>query len=188
MSRDVVGAALEPERFRKYLLILARMSVNEADRARLDPSDVVQETLLNAHRKRDQFRGQTEAEMAAWLRAMLAFDLKDAHRALVTKKRGEGRDRSLEAALDKSSAQLGAWLIADQTSPSLGAERHERAIHVADALAELPEDQREALVLRYYDGLTVAEISLQMGRSIVAVAGLLKRGSKQLRTLLWNQE
>jgi RNA polymerase sigma-70 factor, ECF subfamily len=188
MDREAATCGLEPERFRKYLLILARMSLDEAGRGKLDPSDVVQETLLNAHRKRDQFRGHTEAEMAAWLRAMLAFDLKDARRALDAKKRGEGRERQLEAILDQSSAQLGAWLIADQTSPSMGAERHERAVHVADALSELPEEQREALVLRYYDGLPLAEIGDKMGRSTAAVAGLLKRGIKRLRTLLGDKE
>jgi RNA polymerase sigma-70 factor (ECF subfamily) len=188
MDREVAGPGLEPERFRKYLLILARMSLDEADRGKLDASDVVQETLLNAHRKRDQFRGHTEAEMAAWLRAMLVFDLKDARRALDAKKRGEGRERALEATLDRSSAQLGAWLIADQTSPSLGAQQHERALRVADALAEVPEDQREALVLRYFEGLPVTDIGARMGRSMPAVAGLLKRGTRRLRTLLGDQE
>jgi RNA polymerase sigma-70 factor (ECF subfamily) len=188
MARETAAPGLEPERFREYLLILARTSLDEVDRGRLDPSDVVQETLLKAHGKRDQFRGHTEAEMAAWLRAMLAFDLKDARRALGAKKRGEGRERSLEAALDRSSDRLGAWLVADQTSPSLGAERHERAVRVADALAALLEDQREALVLRYYEGLPVAAIGQRMGRSTDAVAGLLKRGAERLRSLLVDRE
>jgi RNA polymerase sigma-70 factor (ECF subfamily) len=179
---------LQPERFREYLLLLARRHLGNAPRGRLDPSDVVQETLLEAHRKRDQFRGHTEGEMGAYLRKMLAFGLADAHRAGRRAKRDVARERSLEGELDRSSANLGSVLIADTSSPSAKVERHERAVHLADALALLPEDQREAVVLRHYENLPLADISEKMGRSPAAVAGLLKRGSKRLRELLKDQE
>jgi RNA polymerase sigma-70 factor, ECF subfamily len=184
MSPENEEVRLQPERFRDYLMILARMHLGASPRGKLDPSDVVQETLLEAHRKRDQFRGHTEAQMAGWLRKMLAFTLEDAYRALGRAKRDVGRERSLEAELDQSSAHLGAWLVADETSPPEKAERHERAVHLADALAKLPPAQREALVMRHYENRSLADISGHLGRSHAAVAGLLKRGSQELRILL----
>src|SRR6516162_6769643 len=100
-SQPEDGPAVEG--FRGYLLLLARMHLGEQLRGKLDPSDVVQQTLLDAHRQRQQFRGQTAAEMAAWLRRMLACNLADAQRALHREKRDMARERSLEAALEQSS-------------------------------------------------------------------------------------
>jgi RNA polymerase sigma-70 factor (ECF subfamily) len=183
--------AIDPEanglplaRYRDYLLWLARMQVGRPLQGKLDPSDVVQQTLLEAHRKRDQYRGQSEAELAAWLRRLLACNLLDERRALGRAKRDVNRERSLEAALDESSARLGAWLTADQSSPSQHVLRNEEAVRVAAALASLPEAQAQALVLRHCQGCSLDEISAELGRTPDAVAGLLKRGSRQLRALL----
>jgi RNA polymerase sigma-70 factor (ECF subfamily) len=172
------------EQFRDYLMMLARMQLGPASPKKVEASDVVQTTLLEAHRKRDQFRGGTEAEMASWLRQLLAFNLADAARAAGRAKRNVARERSLEAALDASSARLGAMLAADQSTPSQAAGRHEDAVLLARALAQLPEHQRRALILRHCDGCSLDEISRQLGRTPAAVAGLLKRGLHHLRDLL----
>jgi RNA polymerase sigma-70 factor, ECF subfamily len=172
------------ERFRSYLLLLARRQLQGRAPARLDASDLVQQTLLEAHRQGEHFRGSTDAERAAWLRQILAHNLADADRALHRDKRDVGRERSLEAALTHSSAELAGFLAADQSSPSRHEARQEEALRVADALAELPESQREALVLQYWHGLTLAQIGERMERTPVAVAGLLKRGLQRLRELL----
>src|SRR5262245_6457369 len=153
-----------PEQFRPYLLLLARLQLGEAPRGKLDPSDVVQQTLLEAHRKRGQFRGASAGEMAAWLRQMLAFALADAFRAQGRAKRDAAREQSLEALLDESSARLGDWLAAAGPSPSQQAQRHEQAARLAAALAALPEAQREALVLHYYQGRSLKDISAHLGR------------------------
>lgn len=171
-------------RYRDYLLLLARMQVGRPFQGKLDASDVVQQTLLEAHRKREQFRGQSEAELAAWLRRLLACNLIDERRALGRAKRDTSRERSLEAALDESSARLGAWLADEQSSPSQKAMRHEDALRLSAALAALPEAQAQALVLRHCQGCSVDEISQQLSRTPDAVAGLLKRGARQLRALL----
>ena len=152
--------------------------------AKLDASDVVQQTLLEAHRKRAQFRGHTDAEMAAWLRQLLACTLADALRGLGRAKRNAAREQSLDAALEQSSVLIGSWLAGDQSSPSQQALEHEQAVRLAEALALLPEAQREAVVLRYYQDCSLDDISRQLDRSPAAVAGLLKRGARLLRELL----
>jgi RNA polymerase sigma-70 factor (ECF subfamily) len=172
------------ERFREYLRLLARLQLGERQDHRIDPSDVVQQTMLEAHEKQHQFRGQTDAERAAWLRRILANNIADALRALGREKRDVARERSLDAELESSSARLGAWLSSDQTSPSEAARRHEQAVRLAEAIARLPDAQREALVLQHWHGRTLVEIAERLGRTPAAVAGLLKRGLKTLRAEL----
>jgi RNA polymerase sigma-70 factor (ECF subfamily) len=172
------------EKFRDYLRLLARVHLDPRLRGKLDPSDVVQQTLLEAYEKREQFAGATEAEWLAWLRTALAHNLADALRAFSRARRAVARERPLADVADDSSRRLGEWLAAEQSSPSQRAERHERAVHLAAALAALPDDNREALVLHYCEGQPLAEIARRLGRTTAAVAGLLKRGVKRLRGLL----
>jgi RNA polymerase sigma-70 factor (ECF subfamily) len=176
--------ARDLERFREYLLLLARLQLDPRWQAKLDPSDVVQQTLLQAYQARDQFRGQSAAELAAWLRQILARVLANVARDLGRDKRDVGRERSLEAALEESSARLEGWLAAEQSSPSESVERHERLLRLAEALAQLPKDQREAVTLHHLQGWSLAELAKHLGRSEAAVAGLLHRGFKKLRELL----
>jgi RNA polymerase sigma-70 factor (ECF subfamily) len=180
------GASLE--RFRSYLHLLARLHLDPRLRGKLDASDAVQQALLQAYQGLGQFRGRSEAELTAWLRQVLARVLANAARDFGRAKRDATRERSLEAALDDSSARLANWLAVGQSSPSQRAERHEEAVRLAEALAQLPDAQREALILQHWHGRSLAEIGERLGRSPVAVAGLLKRGLRQLRLLLGDQE
>jgi RNA polymerase sigma-70 factor (ECF subfamily) len=184
MDQESGAPGLPLERFRQYLVLLARAQLGPEVRAKLDASDVVQQTLLEAHQKRDQFRGDSPGQLLAWLRRLLACTLADTLRTLGRAKRDAARERSLEAALDQSAERLAAWLVAEQSSPSEQADRNEQLARLADALATLPEPQRDALVLRHCHGWSVADISAHLGRTPMAVAGLLKRGSRQLRELL----
>ena len=188
MDLEAKGDSPEVEQFRSYLLLLARMQLGRQPGHRLEPSDLVQQTLLDAHRQRGQFRGREPAEMAAWLRRMLACNLADALRALKRGKRDVARERSLEADLGESSARLEAWLAAEQSSPSQQAMHNEQQLRLADALNLLPEAQRDAVLLHYWQGLPLAETAAQMGRTPASVAGLLQRGLKTLRELLAERE
>ena len=178
----------ELERYRNYLRLLARLQLDPWLRGKLDPSDIVQQTLLQAHQMQDQFRGTSDAEQAAWLRQILVRTMANAARDLGRQKRDVGRERSLEAAIEESSVRLEAWLAAEHTSPSVRAEKNEQLLRLAEALEQLPEAQREAVVLHHLRGLSLAELAGQLGRSEGAAAGLLHRGIKRLRELLHDLE
>lgn len=173
-----------PDRYGEYLRLLARLQLDPRLRGKLDASDVVQQTLLQAHEHREQFRGQSEAEMVGWLRAILANTLAASVRRYAAEGRDLKRERSLEASLAESSARLEGWLAAEQSSPSERVMRHEELVRLADALARLPEDQRQVVELHHLKGWPVAEVAEAVGRTKPAVMGLLFRGLKKLRELL----
>jgi RNA polymerase sigma-70 factor, ECF subfamily len=170
------------ESYQTYLLLLARLQLAPALRGKLDPSDLVQQTLMKAHENLDQFRGSSEAECVVWLRTILARTLTDAIRKFAPK--AGKRERSLEAALEQSSRRLESILAADQTSPSQRAIKHEQLIRLANALAQLPDDQRQAVELRHLQGMATVEIARRMNRSVAAVGGLQQRGLRALREKL----
>jgi RNA polymerase sigma-70 factor (ECF subfamily) len=188
MDHEPAADALSLERHRAYLHLLARLQIDPRLRGKLDPSDVVQQTLLQAHQALAQFRGHGGADLAAWLRQILAHNLAHAVRDFGRAKRDAGRERSLEAALQHSSARLEAWVAAEQSSPSQRAALNEQVLRLADALTTLPAPQRTALVLHYWRGHSLAEVGEQLGSTPSAVAGLLHRGLRQLRKLLQEPE
>lgn len=181
MSPPEMIAPDDLERFRAYLRLLARLHLDRRLQGKLDPSDIVQQTLLEAYRSSAKLEGRNDAEKAAWLRQALAHQLAHAVRDVGRAKRDIAKERSLEAALEDSSAHLEQWLAAEQSSPSDQAARHELSLRLAAELEALPEAQREALVLHYWQGMTLPEVAQQLGRSPAAIAGLLQRGLKTLR-------
>ncbi len=185
MKSDV-GSELE--RFRPYLTILARMQFDQRLQAKLDPSDIIQQTMLQAHRGLPDHRGENSAQMAAWLRQILARNLTHALRDFHRDKRDVRRERSLQQQLDASSARLEKWIAAEQSTPSEIAERNEYVLQMAEALQQLPTDQRVAIELHYWHGWKLADIATHLERSVSAVGGLLHRGLKSLRERIKNQE
>lgn len=174
----------ELEHYRDYLALLARLQLASGLQGKVDLSGVVQQTLLEAHQALAAAPDRPEAVKAAWLRQILANNLRDEVRKFSTAARDVSQERSLEAALDQSSAHIGAWLAAEQSSPSQRAIRQEELIALAGALARLPADQRQAVERHHLKGQSLAEVAWQLGRSKGAVAQLLFRGLKRLRELL----
>lgn len=179
MTPDHVIPLRPLESWQTYLLLLARLQLPPEWEGKVDPTDVVQQTLLKAYQSRSQFRGRTDGECEAWLRTILANTLTDVIRKYAPK--AGIREQSLDAALEQSSQRLDAILAADQLTPSQRAIRHEELLRLADALAQLPDDQRRAIELRHLQGLATVEIARQMNRTVAAVGGLLYRGLQALR-------
>src|SRR5262249_60717710 len=125
-----------------YLRLVARLQVPQRLRGKLDASDLVQQSLLEAHRARAHLEGHSPAEQAAFLRRILANNLTDAIRKFTGAGRDVARERSFEADLAQSSARFEAWLAADQSSPSHRAVREEELLRLAQAIEQLPRDQR----------------------------------------------
>lgn len=175
------------ERFRSYLRLLAEIELSPRLRVKEDASDIVQQSLMEAHRDLHAFRGQSEAELVGWLKTILARNLSNAARHYRTQKCDLRREQSIEERLDRSSARVGAFLACDQTSPSQQAVHNEQVEQLAQGMARLLEGERIAIVLKHFQGWSLAEISAHIGRPTDAVAGLLKRGLRKLRSEL-NEE
>ncbi|CAN5561065.1 hypothetical protein BH11PLA2_BH11PLA2_04520 [soil metagenome] len=161
---------------RDYLRMLARVGLDPRLRAKLDESDVVQQTLLEAHRDWDQFRGSSDGERYAWLKQILARNLSNLVRDYTRDRRDVNRE-----AVEASSHRLANWLATDQTTPAMALLREEETAHVAVALATLPDQQRDAVILRHWHSWSVAAIAEELKTTPDAVTGLLYRGLKALR-------
>jgi RNA polymerase sigma-70 factor (ECF subfamily) len=176
------------EAYRNYLALLARAQIGRRLRGKVDASDLVQEAFLKAHRDFAQFRGATEAELAAWLRQILAARLVDLLRRYVrSRRRNVGLERDLAAELDQSSRDLDRGLLTAHASPSEQAAHRERAVLLADALERLPPDYREAIILRQVEGLSFAEMAQRLGRTLASVEKLWVRGLVRLRRVLGDE-
>ena len=176
------------EQYRRYLALIANVQIGQRLRGKVDASDVVQETFLEAHRNFGRFRGNSEGELVRWLRQILAANLADLlRRYLGTQGRDVRLEREIEGALDRSSVLLDRGLMAMGPSPSQLASHREQAVLLADALSELPDDSREALVLRHLEGLTFPEVAQRMGRSLDSVEKLWMRGLARLRQIMGGQ-
>jgi len=173
------------ELYRGYLGLLARLQINRRLQARLDASDLVQETFLKAHRHFGQFRGTTEEGLVVWLRQILATTLANLVRHHYgTQRRDLRLERELAAELDQSSQMLDQRLEAQGSSPSQRVARREQAVVLAEALGRLPEDHREVVILRHLEGLSFPQVARRMGRTMDSVKKLWARALAQLRDSL----
>jgi RNA polymerase sigma-70 factor (ECF subfamily) len=170
-------------RHREYLRLVARLQVDARWRSKVDPSDVVQETITRAWEKIDQFQGSTAAEFGGWLRQILASQLATEARKWTRPGRAVAREQVL-AGIDRSSHQLEELLGNNSSSPASRAEREEALLRLADAFGALPADERTAIELKYFDDLTVVKIAELMERSPGRVSRLIGNGLTLLRTQL----
>lgn len=172
-------------RYRNYLALLARRCVDRQLRRKLDSSDLVQNTLLRVAASGKAFRRLSDGERLPYLRRCLRNELCDQRRRFFGEKRNVTLERSLDDVIDESSAKLAHWLAASKSSPSEQAIKSEVFLLLADTIASLPREQREAFELKHLQGLTLQETACAMGKQTVAqVAGLLRRAMKTLRHAL----
>lgn len=170
------------EKYRAYLRLLASHQLAVRYRGKVDPSGVVQETLWEAHREIARGVEVPSGGRLAWLRRILANNLADEVRRVTAEKRDVGREVSLEHGIETSSRRLEEWLARDLNPAA--ANQDEAVLQLVAALAGLPDAQRDAIILQYWSDCTFAEIADELGRSREAVAGLIKRGLRQLRAEL----
>jgi RNA polymerase sigma-70 factor (ECF subfamily) len=171
--------------YRNYLAILARMQLGRRLQGKVDDSDLIQETFLEAHRHFEQFRGTGEAELVSWLRQILAGVLANLLRRYYgTRRRDVRLERELAGELDESSQALNAGLLARHSTPSERATRREQGVLLADALQQLPEDYRDVIVLSHLEGLKFPEVARRMGRTVPSVKNLWARALGKLRRTL----
>ena len=173
------------ERYRDYLSLLVRLRLDSRLRTKVSESDIVQQSLYEAVRDFDTYRGGSEPELAAWLRRILARNLADAVRMYYqSQKRDMRLEQSIERDLDQSSEALEHALISRTPSPSQQASERERAILLSDALARLPDSYREVVIRRHLEGKPFPVIAREMERSLDSVKNLWFRAFDRLRQLL----
>ena len=172
------------ESYRGYLWALAHAQLDRQLRRKLDAADIVQQTLIKAHAGLGDLRDHNPNVLVAWLRQILTSVLTDEIRRLHRDKRDVAREQSLAADLNQSAIGMEQWLVADQTSPSMAAQRNEQLLHLANSLLALPVDQREVVILKHLRERTLQQIAEETQRTVPAVAGLLRRGLATLREVM----
>lgn len=176
----------DPHDFTRHLpalLLWATYQLPGWARGKLDPSDLVQQTLLEAFVAVDKLAGRPDHEVLAYLRRALSNNLID-----MVRKYARTRGELTPDLAGESSIRLADWLAADQSSPSERAARNEKFEKLASALLELPDDQRAAVEMRYLQGMKVKDIAVVLARSDGAVSLLLHRAVTSLRGVLGDLE
>jgi RNA polymerase sigma-70 factor (ECF subfamily) len=174
--------------YRPLLCLLARqLRLHPRLQVRFDASDLVQEALGQAHKRLAQFRGQTEPELIAWLQEVLRNTFVDRVRRELAQRRDVRQEVRAEDIARESSARLEDFLHDRAPAPPEQLALQEMLLRLAEAVERLPADQRDAVVLRDLEGLSVRDIAEQLGRTEKAVAGLLLRGRQRLREVFANE-
>jgi len=184
LARGGSGPALGQllELYRNYLALLARLQIGRRLQGKVDAADLVQDTFVEAHRHFREFRGTTEGEIVAWLRQILAGLLGNlVRRYLGTQRRDVRLERKLVDELDRSSRALDQNLAVPQSTPSQWAARREQAVLLVDAMARLPDDYREVIILHDFEGQTFPDVARRMGRTVDSVKNIWARALAQLR-------
>jgi RNA polymerase sigma-70 factor (ECF subfamily) len=182
---DATALGLLLEMYRNYLGLLVQYQIGRRLQGKVDASDLIQEAFLEANRDFADFRGNTESELVSWLRRILAHNLANlVGRYHGAQRRDVALERELGADLDRSSRVLDYSLVAKGSSPSQRADRREQGVLLADALAKLPEDYRQVLVLRHLEDLSFPDVARRMGRTVFSVKNLWARALAKLRRSL----
>ena len=174
---EAIGELIDSHR--PYLRVLALRGLDSRIAVRVSASDIVQQTCLSVFKRIDQFKGEDKTEFVAWLRTIHENNIRNAIRHVSAKKRAVRREDP--TGHDQVDMQPD---IGGDISPSARLMLGEDFLRLAAALQELPEDQHEAVRLRFIEGWTLARIAERMDRTFDSVAGLVKRGLINLRKRL----
>jgi RNA polymerase sigma-70 factor (ECF subfamily) len=176
------GRLLERHRPRLKRMVAVRLDRRLA--ARVDPSDVVQEVLLDAAAQMDNYLRDRPIPFYPWLRRLAAGRLADAYRRHVrAKRRSVGREEP-PGLPDESAAELADRLVAHRSGPGAGLSRRERRDAVRTAVDRLPDRDREVLVLRFLEDLSTADTAAVLEVGEGAVKMRVVRALGRLRDLL----
>jgi RNA polymerase sigma-70 factor (ECF subfamily) len=192
---DLIRRAVEEDQsalrelFGRYHQRLRRMIAVRLDpalAARVDPSDVVQDSLMEATRKLPDYCSKPSIPFYPWLRKIAWERLVHIHiRHLAAQRRSVRREAHWEPELsDASVLEFADQFAASQTSPSRGLVRKELESRVRDALDELEANDREILVLRYLEGLSIEEIAAILEISTAAASMRQLRALERMRGLM----
>ena len=169
--------------YRTYIVFLARTQLHHHMQQKADPSDIAQDVFMAAHGNIADFLGQSAEEFAAWLRGILSNILAmHLRKYLGTQKRDLRMEQQLNQSLASASGFLQSRVAGNVTSPSQHFARNEAFLQLAAALEALPDDYRQAIILRHVEGLSFAEVAKLMGRSVDSVEKLWVRGLAKLKT------
>jgi len=170
------------QRFRPFLKALAERELEGRLRPKFDASDIVQQTMLQAMLAEKQWRGQDDASKAGWLRAILRNVVHGVSRRFHRPGRSIDCERGIGSSGDTSHAA--GELAENHTSPSLVLQSEEERQRIAAAIEKLTPEQRRVLILRYWEEQSLAEIAHSLEKSQDAIAGLLYRAMKVMRSEL----
>jgi len=177
VARDQLLTSLRP-RIRQW----AVYALSERMSTRIDASDLTQITLLDVHKRLDQFVGTTDGEFIEWLRRTLQRNIVDEVRRATAMKRDIGRENHGDG--DHETQDPVDLLPARYPSPGSQLILLEDRQRLRLSLSELPLDQQNAIRMVYVEHIPVAEAAIKMGRSTGAVAKLIMRGIEALRRKL----
>jgi RNA polymerase sigma-70 factor (ECF subfamily) len=170
-KQEALGVLLE--QLRPWLRVMAQGLMASDLVARVDASDIVQQTCLSVHKRIQQFQGGDVAQFMAWVREVHRCNIHDElRRHITTEERAVGREVSWDASLR---------LSASGCRPSEQIQLNERSLQLASALEALPLSQRQVVTLRYLEGVSIADISSHLQITPDAVSSLLRRGIEKLR-------
>ena len=177
------------ERYRDYLRRMVSARLDRRLAARLDPSDIVQETLADAARQMDKYLRDRTLPFFGWLRLLAGEHIREAHRQhLFAQRRTIHRERRTPEFTDESAVGLFRQLVANDTSPSNRLVRQERSDQVHEAIAALSTNDREILSMRCVENLSMAEMAEALGISEWAAKARHLRAVIRIRSLLDPEE
>lgn len=170
----------ELEKYRSYLMVLAISQMLGQRKADYSENDLVQSVLAIAYQKRNQYRGNSPAQLKTWLRTILKHHYINHVNARKAQKRDPGHQVSIDDTsfiLDRLADELGQ-------SPSQIAHGEERRMKLYSAILDLELDSMSAVILVHLKGLSTEEAGRILGKTRHSIGGLVARGLSNLKKAL----